>query len=68
MLKVVIPENQDKIKQQIEALKWQLTQDTDKKSRRIHEEALEALRNALKGLDKASNRPLFKKLVSSGRS
>ncbi|MDI3478626.1 MAG: hypothetical protein PWQ59_2151 [Thermoanaerobacterium sp.] len=68
MLKVVIPSNQDKIKRQIEALEWQITQDTDEKSRRIHEEVLEALGNALKGLDKASNRPFFKKLVSSGRS
>lgn len=58
MLKVIIPNNQEKIKQQIEALEWQIKQDTDEKSRKIHEEALEALGNALKRLDKVSNRPL----------
>jgi hypothetical protein len=55
MLKVIIPSNQEKIKRQIEALEWQIIQDTDEKSRRIHEKALEALGNALKRLDKASN-------------
>lgn len=47
MLKVIIPSNQEKIKRQIEALEWQITQDTDEKSKRIHQQALEALKNAL---------------------
>lgn len=47
MLNVVIPNNQAKIKQQIEALEYILTQDTDEKSRKIHEQALKALKNAL---------------------
>ncbi|MGJ7044622.1 hypothetical protein [Thermoanaerobacterium thermosulfurigenes] len=48
MLKVVIPENREKIQRQIQALEWQLTQDTDEKSREIHQQALETLKNALK--------------------
>lgn len=48
MLKVVIPDNQDKIQQQIEALEWQITQDIDEKSIKIHQQALEALKNTLK--------------------
>ena len=47
MLKVVIPQDKDKIKKQIQALEWQITQDTDRKDRKIHLQALKALKQAL---------------------
>ena len=47
MLKVVIPDNIEKIKRQIFALEWQLTQDTREKDIQIHTGALNTLKKAL---------------------
>jgi hypothetical protein len=48
MLKVEIPKNKEKLIKQIEALKYQLTQDTREMDRKIHKEALEDSEKALK--------------------
>ncbi len=48
MLKVCIPKDQDRIKRQIKALKWQLTQDTNDKDKEIHLNAIKSLELALK--------------------
>lgn len=45
--KVQVPKDKAKIKQQIEALKYQLTQDTREEDKRIHEQALKDLEEAL---------------------
>jgi len=47
MLKVVVNKDTNKIKQQIQALEWQITQDTNLKDREIHLQALKALKQAL---------------------
>ena len=47
MLKVVVNKDTNKIKQQIQALEWQITQDTDRKDRKIHLQALNTLKQAL---------------------
>lgn len=43
MLKIVVPDSKKKIKRQIEALKYQLTQDTREEDKRIHEQAIKDL-------------------------
>lgn len=44
--KVQIPKDKSKIKQQINALKYQLTQDTREDDKKIHEQALKDLEEA----------------------
>lgn len=48
MLKLEIPENKDKIKRQIEALKYRLTQDTREEDKIIHQQAIRDLEKALR--------------------
>lgn len=48
MLKVCIPKDQDRIKRQIKALKWQLTQDTNDNDKEIHLQAIKSLELALR--------------------
>ena len=48
MLKVEIPENKEKIIKQIKALEYQLERDTNATDRKIHEQALRDLKEALK--------------------
>ncbi len=57
MLKATIPESKDKIKKQIEALKHLLREDTNEKDKKIHEEALNALQEALEALETVENTP-----------
>lgn len=46
-LKVVTPEDKEKILKQIEALEWQIKEDKNDKDRQIHKEALKDLKNKL---------------------
>lgn len=39
--------HEEKIKQMIDALQWQIAQDTNPKDKRIHKEALRVLREVL---------------------
>lgn len=48
MLKIEIPEDKEKIKKYIKALKWQITQDIRKEDKEIHQQALKDLEAALK--------------------
>ncbi|AQS09651.1 hypothetical protein CLOBY_17820 [Clostridium saccharobutylicum] len=48
MLKIEIPKSKEKIKGQIEALKYQLTQDSRNIDKQIHEQALKRLEEAFK--------------------
>lgn len=45
MLKIVIPDNEVKIKQQIKALQWQIQHDNPK-DKQIHIQALQELKKA----------------------
>lgn len=45
---IQIPKDKGKIKQLIEALKYQITQDVREEDRKIHEQALKDLQEALK--------------------
>ena len=45
---IQIPKDKNKIKQLIKALKYQLTQDTKEEDKKIHEQALNDLEEALK--------------------
>lgn len=47
-MKVEIPKNKERIKQQIQALEWQIKRDTNEKDKAIHQEALKDLQAALK--------------------
>lgn len=47
-LYVEIPKNEEKLRQAIKALEWQLTQETDAKSEDIHRKTLSIYKNALK--------------------
>lgn len=49
-MKIEIPKDKDKILKQIQALEWQLKQDTNPKDKAIHQEALKDLKTALRGL------------------
>lgn len=49
-LKVEMSNNRNKLKRQIEALEWQLTQDTRDEDRRIHQDALDAIKKRLLGI------------------
>lgn len=49
MLKVEIPKDRKKLEQQIEALRYQLSVDTNEEDKRIHEEALLAFEAAMEG-------------------
>ena len=49
-MKVEIPKDKERIKQQIQALEWQIEQDTNEKDKAIHQEALKDLQAALKGM------------------
>lgn len=49
MLKVEIPKDRNKLKQQIEALRYQILVDTNEEDKRIHAEALLALEEAMEG-------------------
>lgn len=55
MLKVVIPESIEKIKKQIEALKYVLKQDVTERDKEIHTQALKAMQEALKALEAVEN-------------
>lgn len=44
MLEVVTSTDKGKLAKQIQALEWQITQDTNDKDRQIHQKALEQLR------------------------
>ncbi|MEW8998435.1 MAG: hypothetical protein AB2462_11720 [Thermoanaerobacter sp.] len=49
MVKIVIPDNKERIQKQIEALKYLIDEvDTDEKSKQIHQEALQDLQKALR--------------------
>ena len=48
--KVEIPKDKDKLLKQIQALEWQIEQDTNPKDKVIHQEALKDLKKALRGL------------------
>ena len=48
MLKISIPKEQNKIRKQINALKWQLERDTREEDKLIHQQAIKALEQALK--------------------
>jgi hypothetical protein len=50
MVKIQIPTEKDKIKRQIYALKYQLSKDINEKDRKIHQQAINDLENALKKL------------------
>lgn len=52
MIKVVIPNSIDKIKQQILALEYQLEKDETQLDIEIHQEALHDLRKALNEMSK----------------
>lgn len=49
MLKVEIPKDRNKLKQQIEALRYQILVDTNEEDKRIHESALRSLEAAMEG-------------------
>ncbi len=49
MLKVQIPKDRKKLGQQIEALRYQISVDTNEEDKRIHEEALLALEAVREG-------------------
>jgi hypothetical protein len=46
-VKIVIPDTKEKIKEQILALKIQIQDDTSKKDKEIHQQALAELKKAL---------------------
>lgn len=46
-IKVVTPEDKDEILKQIEALEWQIKEDTNDKDRQIHKVALKELKDKL---------------------
>ena len=48
MLKVSVPKEQNKIKMQINALKWQLERDIREEDKLIHQQAIKTLEQALK--------------------
>lgn len=48
MLSISIPKDQNKIRKQIQALKWQLERDTRIEDKIIHQQAIEKLEQALK--------------------
>ena len=52
MLKIRIPNNVEKIKEQIFWLELLLKQDTQEKDRKIHQEALDTLRQELLEFEK----------------
>lgn len=45
---IIVPEDRNKLEQQIKALEYLLTQDTNAKDKEIHQEALHELRKKLK--------------------
>ncbi len=49
MLKVQIPKDHRRLEQQIEALRYQISVDTNEEDKRIHEEALLALEAVREG-------------------
>jgi hypothetical protein len=49
-LNVILSNDRKKVRKQIEALEWQLTQPEDDYSRQIHEETLEQLKAHLETL------------------
>lgn len=49
MLKVQIPKDSRKLNQQIEALRYQISVDSNEEDKRIHEEALQTLEAAREG-------------------
>ena len=49
MLKVEVPKDKKKIKQQIAALKYQISIDTNETDRKIHGDALRVLEKTLSG-------------------
>ena len=57
MLKTLIPDSIEKIKKQINALEYLLKQDTREKDKEIHTQALNALKEGLKALEKVENAP-----------
>ena len=48
--KVEIPKDKDKLLKQIQALEWQIEQDTNPKDKVIHQEALKDLKKGFKGV------------------
>lgn len=50
MLKVEIPKDRNKLKQQIEALRYQISVDSNEKDKQIHEKALLTLEAAMEGV------------------
>lgn len=51
MLKAKIPKDENKLKQQIRALEYQLKQDVTNKDKEIHIMALNTLKSALKEME-----------------
>lgn len=49
MIEIEIPKDRDKVKKQIQALEWQIEQDTNEKDKEIHTKTLKALKLALNG-------------------
>ena len=52
MLRVEIPKDERKLRNQISALEWLLAHDQDDLSKEIHWKALEDSRNALRALER----------------
>lgn len=50
MLRVEVPKDKKKLEQQIAALRYQISIDTNETDRKIHEEALKALEKKLEGV------------------
>jgi DNA-directed RNA polymerase specialized sigma24 family protein len=50
-LKVIIPKEKEKILRQIESLQEMIKEDTNDKDRKIHQEALDATKEALKAIE-----------------
>ena len=48
MLKISIPQDNNKIKMQINALKWQLERDIREEDKLIHQQAIKTLEQALR--------------------
>ena len=48
MLNICVPKDINKIKMQINALKWQLERDTNEEDKLIHQQAIKTLEQALR--------------------
>ena len=51
MLEVIVAKSREKLLQQIQAIKWQIKQDTSEKDRKLHMKALKVLKQELERLE-----------------